>query len=94
MQVGAQCIDLPGAYSAVKTALRTAHVLFTLFVLCFCFVFRHLVYPVLPVSLDCPYLIAPSVFSNYYLSVTLYTIELQRACTKLPFYNSIELLME
>ena len=30
-----------------------------IFVLC-------LVYPVLPVSLDCPFLISPSVFSNVY----------------------------
>jgi len=35
-------------------------------VLCFCFVFTRLAYPMLPVSLDCPYLIAPSVFSNGY----------------------------
>ena len=40
-------------------------------VLCFCFVFLRFVYPVLPVSLDCPYLIAPSVFSNVYLPVSL-----------------------
>ena len=32
----------------------------------FCFVFLRLVYPMLPVSLDCPFLIAPSVFSNVY----------------------------
>ena len=31
-----------------------------------CVVLR-LVYPVLPVSLDCPILIAPSVFSNVYV---------------------------
>jgi hypothetical protein len=36
-------------------------------VLCFCFVFRRLVHPMLPVSLDCPILIVPSVFSNVYL---------------------------
>jgi len=30
------------------------------------FVFRLLVYNILRVSLDCPYLIAPSVFSNIY----------------------------
>ena len=35
--------------------------------LCFCFVFHRLVYPVLPVSLHFPFLIAPSVFSNVYL---------------------------
>ena len=32
-----------------------------------CFVFLRLVYPMLPVSLDCPFLIAPSIFSNVYL---------------------------
>jgi hypothetical protein len=32
-----------------------------------CFVCRRLVYPMLPVSLDCPFLIGPSVFSNVYL---------------------------
>jgi hypothetical protein len=36
-------------------------------VLCFCFVFLRLVYPMLPVSLDCSFLIAPFVFSNVYL---------------------------
>jgi hypothetical protein len=53
---------------------RMVRVLFKLFVfasvelcplhivLCFCFVF--LVYTMLPVSLDCPFLIAPSVFSS------------------------------
>jgi len=35
-------------------------------VLCFCFVFLRLVYPILPVSLDCPFLIATSVFPNVY----------------------------
>ena len=35
------------------------------FVLC-------LVYPMLPISLDCPFLIAPSVFSNVYLIIELY----------------------
>ena len=55
---------------------RRVHVLFTLFVfvcvqwcpthiiLCFWFVF--LVYPMLPVSLDCAVLIASAVFSNVY----------------------------
>jgi hypothetical protein len=32
----------------------------------FCFVCLRPVYPMLPVSLDCPFLIAPSVFSNIY----------------------------
>jgi len=33
----------------------------------FCFVFLRLLYPMLTGSLDCPLLIAPSVFSNVYL---------------------------
>jgi hypothetical protein len=32
-----------------------------------CCVFLRLVYPMLPVSLDCPFLIVPSVFSNVYV---------------------------
>jgi hypothetical protein len=35
-------------------------------VLCFCFVFLRLVYPMLPVSLNCPYVITPSIFSSVY----------------------------
>jgi hypothetical protein len=35
------------------------HILF-----CFCFVFIRLMYPMLPVSLDCPVVISPSIFSN------------------------------
>jgi hypothetical protein len=58
---------------------RRTHALCTLFVfvcvwwcpthilLCYCYVFHRLVYPMLPVSLECPFLIAPSVFSNVYL---------------------------
>jgi hypothetical protein len=34
--------------------------------LCFCFVFLRLVCPMLPVSLDFPFLIAPLIFSNVY----------------------------
>jgi hypothetical protein len=53
-----------------------AHVLFTLFVfvysgvqhiLCCVFVFLCLVYPILSIPLDCPYLIDPLVISNVYL---------------------------
>ena len=36
-------------------------------VLCVCFVCLRLVCPMLPVSLNGPFLIAPSVFSNMYL---------------------------
>jgi hypothetical protein len=35
-------------------------------VLCSCFVYLRLVCPLLSISLDCPFLIAPSVFSNFY----------------------------
>jgi hypothetical protein len=42
--------------------IETIHI-----VLCVCFVCLRLVYPVLPVSLDCRFLIAPSVFSDVYL---------------------------
>ena len=67
---------------------RRANVLFTLFmidcaqwcpthiVLCFFFVCLRLVYPMLPISLDCPFLIVPSVFSNvYYVSNTLIVVK-------------------
>ena len=37
-------------------------------VVLFCFVCLRLVCPKLPVSLDCPFLIAPSMFSNVYLA--------------------------
>jgi hypothetical protein len=40
--------------------------------LCFSFVFRCFVYHMLAVSLDCTFLIAPSVFSNVYLMYALY----------------------
>ena len=62
-------------------AWRRAHGLFTLFVfvsvywcpthivLCFCFACLRLVYPMLPVSLDCPFFFVPSVFSNVYLQL-------------------------
>ena len=41
----------------------------TQIVLCFCFVFLRLVYLMLPVSLDCPFLIVPSIFSNTYFKL-------------------------
>jgi hypothetical protein len=44
-------------------------VLFYCFVLCvwFFFCLLYVLFPLLVVSLDCPYIIAPSVFSNAYL---------------------------
>jgi hypothetical protein len=46
-------------YSGVQPILCCVLVLF-------CFLFLRLVYPMLPASLDFPYLIATSVFSNFY----------------------------
>jgi hypothetical protein len=63
----------------------SAHVLFTLFVfayvqwcpthivLWFWFVFIRFVRPMLPISLDCPFLIVPSVSSNVYLKMSSLT---------------------
>jgi hypothetical protein len=36
--------------------------------LCFCFVFLRLVYPILPVTMGFPFLITPSVFYNIFTS--------------------------
>ena len=44
------------------------HVVHLLSLLCCGFVFVCLVYPVLLVSLDCPFLVAPPVFSNVYIA--------------------------
>ena len=64
---------------------RRALVLFTLFVfalvewcpthivLDFCFLCLRLVYHMLPVSRDCPLLITPSVFSNVYLVIIIFS---------------------
>jgi hypothetical protein len=38
----------------------------------FVFYFLRLVYPMLPVSLDCPFLIGSSVFSNVYQLICLF----------------------
>ena len=74
---------------------RRAHVLFTLFVfvyiewcptyivLYFCFVFLRLVCPMLPVSLDFPFLIAPSVFSNVYSDIYVF---IYRSCFPSTFF--------
>ena len=51
-----------------KARKMSYHVLVcpTHIVLCFCFICLRLVYLMLPVSLDCPFLIVLSVFSNVY----------------------------
>ena len=70
------CLQECSCLIYVICVCRSAHVLFMLFVFactqwclthivfCFCFVFLRLVCPMLPVSLDCTLLIAPSLFSN------------------------------
>ena len=69
------CIKTMFGSSLPPVVCRSAHVLFSLFVfvcawwcsthivLCFC-----LCSSSLPVSLDCPFLIAPSAFSNAYVN--------------------------
>ena len=63
--------------SVSPAVCRRTHVLFTFIVLaCAYWCPTHfaldfcLEHPMLPVSLDCPILIAPSVFSNFYLLTT------------------------
>ena len=76
------CIETMFGLSLPPVFCREVHVLFTLYVffvhssaqhiLCCVFVFVCLVYTMLLVSLDCPLLIAPSVFSNIYLDHILW----------------------
>ena len=61
------CIPYVASFSGLSIFDCPFGILWRLFVLC-------LVYPMLPVSLDCPFLIAPSVFSNVYLSCVLCTL--------------------
>jgi hypothetical protein len=73
---------------------RRAYVLFTLFLYCgihyiMCCVFVMFFFVLLPVSLDSPLLIAPSVFSNVYL----YTTTKERNGTaKLPMHTTQHLI--
>ena len=60
------CAPYVASFSGLSIFDCTFGILQHLFVLC-------LVYPMLPVSLDCPFLIAPSVFSNMYLPCVLCT---------------------
>ena len=46
----------------------------------YCVVFLHLVYPILSVSLDCPFWIAPLVFSNVYLKRLTYHVKPNLVC--------------
>jgi hypothetical protein len=53
-------VFLVGSVLLIFLVFCVVFVVLFVFVLC-------LVYPMLPVFLDCPFLIAPSVFSNVYL---------------------------
>jgi hypothetical protein len=55
-------------------------VLSTTYCVVFLFCFLRLVCPMLPVSLDCPFLIAPSVLSNVYLLIQPLVIEMPMPC--------------
>jgi len=86
---------------------RRAHVLFTLFVGFFwrtvvsntyCVVFIVLfvlysVYQMLPVSLDCPFLIVPSVFSNVYLIRRDWRRSSKRQFDRLPAGKSYDFMV-
>ena len=81
--------------SLATVVCRRAHVLFMLFVfvsvlwypthiaLSFCFVFLHLVYSMLQVSLDCPFLIAPMHWTSQW------TIPISKSGT---YWNKVVLL--
>ena len=56
---------------------------FLLLSLWYALTFIYLEYPMLPVSLDCPFLIAPMVFSNVYLSCVPYVTSI----SGLSFFN-------
>jgi len=47
-----------------------------------CYVFLRLVYPMLPVSLECPFVIAPSVFSDVYFILNLLEVSVMMFCLK------------
>jgi len=60
-------------------------------ILCFVFFFffsLRLVYLMLPVSLDCPFLIAPSVFSNVYLNYTMNETKQENMPRQTSTYNT------
>jgi hypothetical protein len=61
------CVSYVASFSGLSFVDCPFGILYHLFVLC-------LVYSMLSVSLDCPFVIAPLVFSNIYLSCVLCTL--------------------
>ena len=92
--------------SSPPVVCRTTHVLFTLFMLAWicwcpahimlcCFSFLCLVWPMLPVSLECSFVIVFSVFSNVYFVFEYTWWKLCQKCvarTKLIIYWSFQQL--
>ena len=70
------CLELfaGGPMSYLRYLCLFAHIDVKYILSWFCFACLCLVYPVLPVSLECPFVIAHSVFSNVYLSCVLCTL--------------------
>ena len=66
----------------------------TLIAFCFCFIWLRLVYPMLPVSLDCPFLITPSVFSEVYLYTYMQAKHKRKKCdiTFISFPNTVDVI--
>ena len=61
------CVPYVASFSGLYICDCPFGILWRVFVLC-------LVYPMLPVSLDCPFMIAPLVFSDVYVSCFLCTL--------------------
>ena len=61
------CVPYVASFAGLSIFDCPFGILWRLFVL-------YLVYPMLPVPLDCPFMIAPSVFSNVYLSCIFCTL--------------------
>ena len=63
------------AYSGVQHIMSCVFFIFVLCTLCCQFLFfLRLGYPMLPDSLDCPFLIDPWVLSNFHLNIMIYII--------------------
>ena len=65
--------------------------------LCLCFVCLRLVCPKLPISLDCPFLLSPSIFSNIYinnvyLSPSILTKSKNNVVSALSWFRAIQSL--
>jgi len=66
-------------YILLRVLVESVLFIFLVFCVVFCVLFAFvlcLVCPMLPESLDCPFLIAPSVFSNVYLLSVFYELKL------------------